>query len=107
MQNRHRRFLSVAAAAVLLVTPSLAETKKQKGDSEEAGVREAIAFQRAKDRADAEQARKEARNPEKFTHAQPQPGSKLANEQKQGAVKKGGDAERRTPNQGQNSEQKK
>ena len=65
----------------------MAETKRK--SSEDEGVQKAIAYQRAKDRADAAQARKEARHPEHFTYAEPKRNSEnsLANEQKRDAAK--------------------
>ena len=87
MRNFNRLMLTLGAAAAISTLPCLAE-QKRKLTEEEAGVQRAIAFQRAKDRADARQARKEARNPEHFTYAQPQntrPNG-LASEQKKQAV---------------------
>ena len=70
----------------------------------EPGELEAIRYQRAKDRADAAQARKEARNPEHFTYATPQnnPPDSLANAQREEALEKKsgttGSADRAAPN---------
>ena len=61
---------SLVAAAVITIAPSMAETSSRSAGDK--GVQEAIACQRAKDRADAEQARKEARHPEHFSNAAPQ-----------------------------------
>ena len=66
-----RRFLMVPFAVALVVAPCLADSQAKEKD-DDAGVREAIAYQRAKDRADAEQARKERLHPERFTYATPQ-----------------------------------
>jgi hypothetical protein len=86
MENLTRFALAAAAAAGLVLVPALAESKA----SEEKGVQEAIAFQRAKDRADAAQARKEARHPEQFTQAAPKqnPPNGLATEQRREALQK-------------------
>jgi len=82
------RLAILFTTAALLVTPTIAEEKRK--TNEDAGVREAIAFERAKDRADAAQARKEAKNPEKFTYEKPKSSSdkSLANEQKREALEK-------------------
>jgi hypothetical protein len=70
MEKFTRLTLSLVAAATIAIAPSMAETRgRSTGDK---GVQEAIAYQRAKDRADAAQARKEARHPEQFTYAAPQ-----------------------------------
>jgi len=97
MRNYFRFTLTLCAAAAISSMPALAEKKSKSGESEEEGVRRAIAFQRAKDRADARQARKQARNPEKFTYAEPQKTSpnSLATEQKKEAMEKS--AERAAP----------
>jgi hypothetical protein len=80
------RLAILFGAAALLVSPTFAEEKRKSRQDD--GVQEAIAFQRAKDRADAAQARKEAHHPEKFTYAEPKPSSdqSLANEQKREAL---------------------
>lgn len=87
MKRLSRFAFSLAAAAAITIVPSLAETNSR--SSEDKGVQEAIACQRAKDRADAAQARKEARNPEHFTDAAPQHNQKngLADQQKKEALK--------------------
>ena len=74
-----------AAAAISL--PCVAENRRS---AEAEGVQRAIAFQRAKDRADARQARKEAKNPEHFTYASPQntPPNSLSTEQKKQALER-------------------
>ena len=81
--------LLIPLVLAIAATPSLAESKQEaKRSSEEGGVQQAIAYQRAKDRADAAQARKEALHPEHFTYAQPQqnrPGS-LATQQRHAAL---------------------
>ncbi len=65
-----RRFLILPfAVALCLAQTKPAPAPKQQHD--DAGVREAIAYQRAKDRADAEQARKQRLHPENFTYAAP------------------------------------
>ena len=86
MEKLTRFSLSLVLAAAFTITPSLAESKSK--SSQEKGVQEAIAFQRAKDRADAAQARKEARRPEHFTYAAPQSSDSksLANQQKKEAL---------------------
>ena len=71
MRNLNRFVLTLGAAAAIATMPCVAANKR-KASEEEEGVQRAIAFQRAKDRADARQARKEARHPEHFTYAQPQ-----------------------------------
>ena len=99
---RFTRFaFALAAAAALTIAPSMAETKKAEtkkqaeskkvdtNSSEEKGVQDAIAYQRAKDRADAEQARKEARHPEQFATPAPAPkkgSASLANQQRKEAL---------------------
>jgi hypothetical protein len=87
MRNIYRFVLTLGAGAALATLPCLAEQERLSKEERE-GVQRAIAFQRAKDRADALQARKEARNPEHFTYAQPQntPPKSLANEQKKDAA---------------------
>jgi len=93
MRNFFQVTLTLCAAAAISSIPALAE--KKSNSSEEEGVQRAIACQRAKDRADARQARKEARNPEKFTYAQPQKNApnSLATEQKKEALEKSADRE--------------
>ena len=88
MRNHMRLAMFISAAAVILAGPSMAETKRQ--PKQDDGVQKAIAFQRAKDRADAAQARKEARHPEHFTPAVPERNSdnRLATEQKREALGK-------------------
>jgi hypothetical protein len=95
MRNEIKLALFIGAAAVLLAGPSMAETKRKPQQDE--GVQKAVAYQRAKDRADAAQARKEARNPEHFTYAEPQrkTDNGLANEQKRDALEKSADREQR------------
>jgi hypothetical protein len=90
-----RLTLTLGMAAAIASLPSLAAEKRKSVESEEEGVQRAIAFQRAKDRADARQARKQARNPEKFTYATPQsnPENSLATEQKKDAAEKSADRE--------------
>lgn len=82
------RLATLFGAAALLVFPTFAEEKRKA--NQEDGVQEAIRFQRAKDRADAAQARKEAKQPEKFTPAPPKSSSdeSLANEQRRDALQK-------------------
>jgi len=89
----------VGGVAAMLAGPSMAETKRK--SREDDGVQRAIAYQRAKDRADAAQARKEARNPEHFTYAAPQRNSEdsLANEQKLDTLEKSADRETPPPQQ--------
>lgn len=87
MRKLTRLVVSLGAAAVMVVGPALAETKPK--PREDAGVQEAIAYQRAKDRADAAQARKEAQHPEQFTQAPAKRPSKLASEQKKEALEHG------------------
>jgi len=84
-------------AAAIAVTPSLAQTKQK--ERQDDGVQQAIAYQRAKDRADAAQARKEKRNPEHFTYAAPQqnPPDGAATEQKREALQQGEKAPERSP----------
>jgi hypothetical protein len=86
MENLTRFALSVAVAAGFVLMPAMADSKA----SEEKEVQEAIAFQRAKDRADAAQARKEARHPEQFTQAAPKqnPPNGLATQQRREALQK-------------------
>jgi hypothetical protein len=93
MRRLFQLALTIGAAAAMTAGPSMAETKRK--SSEDEGVQRAIAFQRAKDRADARQARKEARHPEHFTYAQPQHNRPdgLATEQKKDAVDKSADRE--------------
>jgi glucan-binding YG repeat protein len=90
MQNQIRLALFIGAAAMILAGPSMAAETKPK-QREDEGVQKAIAYQRAKDRADAAQARKEARHPEHLTPAEPKRNSEsgLANEQKREALKSG------------------
>ena len=92
MQNQIRLALLIGAAAMILAGPSMAAETKPK-PREDDGVQKAIAYQRAKDRADAAQARKEARNPEHFTYAEPKRSSEngLANEQKREALERSSD----------------
>ena len=95
MRHLNRILLTLGAAAAIAALPAQAESRRKSSEEEE-GVQRAIAFQRAKDRADARQARLEARHPEHFTYAQPQnnpPGS-LATEQKKEALDK---ADREAP----------
>jgi hypothetical protein len=83
--------LFVPLVATLALTPSLAESRpERKPRQDDDGVQQAIAFQRAKDRADAAQARKEARQPEHFTYAPtPQnPPAGLATEQRREALER-------------------
>jgi hypothetical protein len=82
------RFAILFSAAALLAAPTFAEEKRK--STQDDGVQEAIRYQRAKDRADAEQARKEAKHPEKFTYAPPKSSSdeSIANEQKRDALQK-------------------
>lgn len=86
MRNYMRLAMFIGGLSAMVAGPSLAQTsaKSKPQPKHEDGVQRAIAYQRAKDRADAAQARKEARNPERFTYAQPQRNSEdgLANEQK-------------------------
>ena len=93
MRHFLRRTLTLSAAAAIMITPSVAEQKRKSREDE--GVQRAIAFQRAKDRADARQARKQARNPEKFTYAQPQnsPPDSLATGQRKDAAENSADRE--------------
>jgi hypothetical protein len=86
MRN-YRRLALILGMTALLPGSIPAQTKREAPDK---GVQEAIAFQRAKDRADAAQARKEARHPEKFTYAPPQPTSDQseANQQKRDALER-------------------
>jgi hypothetical protein len=94
MRNPSRLVLVLAAGA-LLAMPSMAAGKRKKtAQSEEAGVQEAIRWQRAKDRADARQARIEAKNPGKYVYATPQKPSELATEQRKEAVERSGEASR-------------
>ena len=88
MRNYMRLAMFLGGLATMVAGPSMAETKRK--PKQDDGVQRAIAFQRAKDRADAAQARKEARNPEHFTYAQPQRNSEngLANEQKRDALER-------------------
>jgi len=73
MRKSFRAVPAILLAAAIVVTPSLAESKpERKPRREDDGVQQAIAYQRAKDRADAAQARKEARRPEHLTYAPPQ-----------------------------------
>ncbi len=92
--RKHMRWAILFGAAALLAAPTVAEEKRNSRQDE--GVQEAIRFQRAKDRADAAQARKEARHPEKFTYAQPKSSSdnSLANEQRRQALDRS-DSERK------------
>ena len=86
MRNLSKVILaSLLTAAIAL--PALAAEKK-KAPRQDDGVQEAIAYQRAKDRADAAQARKQARHPEHFTYAAPQPPSRLAEQQRQETAKR-------------------
>ena len=86
--RKHMRLAILLGAAALLVAPTIAEEKRKPRQDD--GVQEAIAFQRAKDRADAAQARKEARHPEKFTYAPPKQSSddSMANQQKREALER-------------------
>jgi hypothetical protein len=53
----------IAIAALALPLGNVAATKHQQQKSEDQGVAQAIAFERAKDAADARQARIEAKHP--------------------------------------------
>ena len=53
----------IAIAALILPLGNVAATKHQKSKSQDEGVAQAIAFERAKDVADARQARIEAKHP--------------------------------------------
>ena len=95
MRKFFRSMSALCALTAIGSLPSMAAEKRKSVESEEEGVRRAIAFQRAKDRADARQARKQARNPEKFTYAKPQnnPENSLATEQKKDVLEKSADRE--------------
>ena len=91
MRKFFRPVLFVPLAFSLVATPLLAQSNsKRETSEEEKGVQEAIAYQRAKDRADARQARLEAKHPEHFTYAQPQqnPPDGLATAQRREAARK-------------------
>jgi hypothetical protein len=87
MKEALMRSILLLALAVSVCT---AESKPKRKPREDAGVQEAIAFQRAKDRADARQARLQQRHPEHFTPAAPQQNgpNSLANEQRQEALER-------------------
>jgi len=89
------------AIAVAAPTATAAESRKHDrsavqrsatGRRLEPGEADAIRYQRSKDRADAAQARKEARNPEHFTYAAPQnnPPESLATRQRDEALENSG-----------------
>lgn len=90
MRNILRSFLIFPFAVAMAVMPSVAESpeKTKPKHQDDSGVQDAIAYQRAKDRADAAQARKEARHPEQFTYAQPKRDGddSLANQQRREAL---------------------
>jgi hypothetical protein len=88
MRNHLRLALLIGGVAAMVGGPAIAETKRN--SREDAGVQRAIAFQRAKDRADAAQARKEARHPEHFTYAEPNPAprNRLADQQRRDALER-------------------
>jgi hypothetical protein len=87
MRNRFTLFALPMAAAIAVI-PLLAESKQK--ERQDDGVQQAIAYQRAKDRADAAQARKERQHPEQFTYAAPKqnPPDGVATEQKREALQK-------------------
>ena len=88
MRNYMRLAMFIGGVSAMLAGPSMAQTKPK--PKQEDGVQRAIAYQRAKDRADAAQARKEARNPEHFQYAKPQRNAEdgLANEQKRDTLER-------------------
>jgi hypothetical protein len=98
---------TVLAFAIALAAPAATAAEKHDrsavqrsatGRRLEPGEAEAIRYQRAKDRADAAQARKEARNPEHFTYAAPQnnPPDSLATRQREEALEKSGTTNNQT-----------
>jgi hypothetical protein len=88
MRNQMRLAMLISGVAAMVGGPAIAETKRN--SRADAGVQKAIAFQRAKDRADAAQARKEARHPEHFTYAEPNPApeTSLADQQRRDALER-------------------
>jgi len=90
MRNQMRLAMLISGVAAMVGGPAIAETKRD--SREDAGVQKAIAFQRAKDRADAAQARKEARHPDRFTYAEPNPApaprNSLADQQRRDALER-------------------
>jgi len=103
MRNYMRLAMFLGGLSAMVAGPSMAQTSTQAKPKakHEDGVQRAIAYQRAKDRADAAQERKEARNPEHFTYAQPQRNSEdsLANEQKRETLERNSEnsADRQAP----------
>jgi hypothetical protein len=88
-----RSLLVVPFTVALAIVPCLAQSREGTSPTDwqsERNVQDAITYERAKDRADALQARKEARHPEQFTHATPNRTNDdraLANEQRRSAAR--------------------
>jgi hypothetical protein len=89
-------------AGAIMAVPSFAASKRKAQASEDQGVQAAIRYQRAKDAADARQARLQARRPEHVTDTTHQGYPGGAAPQQQNAAREGtqpNSADRATPDQ--------